>query len=343
MRAGGGLWQRAGRAGPCVRWLSARPPQSPPGGQTTVRRATTFRGIGLHSGEPCAVTACPAPADYGIRFEHGDAPAIRATWSNVVDTTLSTVLAGPPPTRLGRWGQAAGLTLAKLGAPAAGRRLAGPTVATVEHLMAALSGAGVQNAAIRVSGGEVPILDGSARDFSAALSRPDAVVDIPHSRPARLVHVHRRVVVEAPGGRRVSLSPWDARRDAERLRRGDLLIRVEVGAAFCACIWHVRRAGPLPGQLASRDPALGLRRCECASIPPSPRLPLRCISSGCCHSAPGVRSTVAIPPLSPTRALCTRRWTIDQKSSRRLKWNAASWEPAQRPRAPSASVTRYQC
>ena len=195
---------------PCTRGLSSGPAAC----QTTVRRETVFTGIGLHSGRQCLVAIRPAPADHGIRFECGGAKGIRAAWSNVVGTSLSTVLAGPPPTLLGRRGQEAGLVLARLGWAAAERWFVGPTVATVEHLMAALSAAGVDNASIHVAGGEVPILDGSARDFSAALSQPGAVLEIPRSSPAPFVFVRRHVAVDMSGGRRVSLSPWDARREA---------------------------------------------------------------------------------------------------------------------------------
>ncbi len=130
--------------------------------QATVSRDVTFCGVGLHSGDACELTISPAPANHGITFQRPPAPPVRATFGSVIDTTLSTVLASAPPAPLGRRAQRAGYLLSRLGIPA-GSWLAGSTVATVEHLMAALSGAGIHNAAVSMTGGEVPVMDGSAR------------------------------------------------------------------------------------------------------------------------------------------------------------------------------------
>src|SRR3546814_10727052 len=83
----------------------------------------------------------PAGADSGIRFRRTDLPPaagdIAGRWDSVVDTRLCTVLGNRHGTRL----------------------------ATVEHLMAALSGAGVDNAVIEIDGPEIPAMDGSAAPF----------------------------------------------------------------------------------------------------------------------------------------------------------------------------------
>ncbi len=113
--------------------------------QATIGRPVSFIGIGLHSGQRCAVTVRPAPVDTGIRFvRHGtDAPPARlpATWDHVTDSHLRTVLANDQM-----------------------------RIATVEHLLAALRGLEIDNARVEVTGPEVPILDGSALPFATLLS-----------------------------------------------------------------------------------------------------------------------------------------------------------------------------
>jgi len=96
--------------------------------RTTLARPTSHRGVGLHTGRSCEVTLRPAPAEYGIRVN-----GTPATVDAVIDARLGTTL----------------------------RTATGP-VATVEHLLAALYALGVDDAAIEVLGGEVPIADGSA-------------------------------------------------------------------------------------------------------------------------------------------------------------------------------------
>lgn len=115
-----------------------------PGGpdvQTTIRNATGFTGVGLHSDQAARLTLRPAPAGHGIRFRRTDvAPAdaeIPALWDRVVPSALCTRIANG----------------------------AGVAVATIEHLMAALAGTGVHNVLAEIDGPEVPILDGSAAPF----------------------------------------------------------------------------------------------------------------------------------------------------------------------------------
>lgn len=126
-------------------------------------------GVGLHSGAPVAMVMRPAPADHGIVFVrkdgHGDDAVVPARWYHVTSTTLSTTLGNS----------------------------AGVTVATVEHLLAALRGCGVDNAVVELDGPEVPIMDGSARVFvdliqSAGLEAQDA--------PRYVLWVHSAVTVE---------------------------------------------------------------------------------------------------------------------------------------------------
>jgi hypothetical protein len=132
-------------------------------------RVATPAGIGLHSGEETSITISSAPAGSGVTFllpparGRGAERAVPASWEGVVSTTLSTVMASEPPALGGRPRQRAGFLLQQAGAALSlsplsslGRALTGGTVATVEHLLAALAGAGVDCAAVRVAGGEVP-------------------------------------------------------------------------------------------------------------------------------------------------------------------------------------------
>ena len=105
--------------------------------QRTVAKKVSCRGVGLHSGRPATLTLAPAPPDAGLSFVRKDLGVeIPARADLVVDTQLSTTLG-----------------------------LGGARVATVEHILAALTGMGIDNCRIEVEGPEVPILDGSAAPF----------------------------------------------------------------------------------------------------------------------------------------------------------------------------------
>ena len=117
--------------------------------QKTIRKAIQFKGIGLHAGKSSEVTLKPALADTGIVFIRTDISkkiSIPALNHFVVDTTLST-------------------TLGKNGV----------TIATVEHLMSALWGLGIDNAEIEVNGPEIPILDGSSFEFVRKIQKTGVI------------------------------------------------------------------------------------------------------------------------------------------------------------------------
>ncbi len=109
--------------------------------QTTIDRAISFVGIGLHSGEVVILKLKPTTETRGIVFRRMDLPRpkreILARQYNVSNTTLSTTLCND----------------------------FGASISTVEHLMAALYGCGIDNIIVEVDGPEIPILDGSAKDF----------------------------------------------------------------------------------------------------------------------------------------------------------------------------------
>ena len=107
--------------------------------QQTLNRAASFSGIGLHSGNRVNMTILPAPANSGVRFRRVDLegkPEIEARVENVSETNRST-------------------TLAK----------GNVKIHTVEHVLAALAGFGIDNAVIELDANEPPIADGSSREF----------------------------------------------------------------------------------------------------------------------------------------------------------------------------------
>jgi UDP-3-O-[3-hydroxymyristoyl] N-acetylglucosamine deacetylase/3-hydroxyacyl-[acyl-carrier-protein] dehydratase len=107
--------------------------------QQTLNRAASFSGIGLHIGNRVNMTILPAPANSGVRFRRVDLegkPEIEARVENVSETNRST-------------------TLAK----------GNVKIHTVEHVLAALAGFGIDNAVIELDANEPPIADGSSREF----------------------------------------------------------------------------------------------------------------------------------------------------------------------------------
>ncbi|MGB0671104.1 MAG: UDP-3-O-acyl-N-acetylglucosamine deacetylase [Rhodospirillales bacterium] len=109
--------------------------------QRTLKQAINCTGIGLHSGNKVSMKLRPAEAGSGIRFRRtdikGGGAVLAARYDAVVDTRMCTVI-----------GNADGVTLA-----------------TIEHLMAALAGAGIDNLDIEINGAEVPVMDGSSAPF----------------------------------------------------------------------------------------------------------------------------------------------------------------------------------
>jgi UDP-3-O-[3-hydroxymyristoyl] N-acetylglucosamine deacetylase len=137
--------------------------------QTTLREQAVISGIGVHSGLPATLTIMPAEADTGIVFvrcgTNGRSDReVRADVRAVTATEFATVL-----------GDAAG-----------------PLCSTAEHVLAALSGLGVDNAIIEIDGPEVPILDGSAAPFVAAI---DQVGLITLAAPRRYMQILKTVRV----------------------------------------------------------------------------------------------------------------------------------------------------
>src|SRR5262245_4145886 len=149
--------------------------------QRTIQRPVTCQGIGLHSGKEIEMTIHPAGEDHGIVFVRSDITnsdnIIPARWNHVVDTRLCTVIANE----------------------------SGASVGTIEHVMSALRGCGVDNAPIEINGPEVPVMDGSAMPFVELIEN---VGTQGQASPRRVIRILKEVSVEE-GGKRVSLKPAD--------------------------------------------------------------------------------------------------------------------------------------
>lgn len=138
--------------------------------QRTLKNSIKATGIGLHSGQKVYLTLRPAPVNTGIIFRRVDLDPvveIPALALNVADTTLSTNIARD-----------------------------GVRVATIEHLLSALAGMGIDNAFIELSAEEVPIMDGSAAPFvflvqSAGIDEQNA--------PKQFIRILKEVRVESDG------------------------------------------------------------------------------------------------------------------------------------------------
>ena len=114
--------------------------------QQTLKNRYTFEGRGLHTGKYAHLTLMPAPADYGIRFVRTDRDVeVPAIASKITRTDRSTTISEGDV-----------------------------SVITIEHLMSALTGLGVDNARIEIDNEEVPILDGSAERYVRAIA-PDGL------------------------------------------------------------------------------------------------------------------------------------------------------------------------
>ena len=148
-------------------------------GQRTLKNAIRATGVGLHTGKKVLMTLRPAPANAGIIFRRTDLaqPAeVLANAENVGDTMLGTTL-GRGNTR----------------------------VSTVEHLLSAFAGLGIDNAIVELSAPEVPIMDGSAGPFVFLLQ--SAGIEEQHA-PKHFIRIKRRLRVE-DGDKWAEFSPFD--------------------------------------------------------------------------------------------------------------------------------------
>src|SRR6185436_3798812 len=147
--------------------------------QRTLKTAVRATGVGLHTGSKVMMVLRPAPIDTGIVFCRSDLPGnpcVPGLATNVTDTRMATVIERD-----------------------------GARVSTIEHLMSAFAGLGIDNAFVDVSAEEVPIMDGSARTFvfliqSAGIEEQAAA--------KRYVRVLKPVVIEQ-GDKSARLEPFN--------------------------------------------------------------------------------------------------------------------------------------
>lgn len=147
--------------------------------QRTLKNSIRAAGVGLHTGERVYLTVRPAPANTGIVFCRTDLnPVVElpATALNVGETTMSSTLV-----------------------------CGDVKVSTVEHLLSAMAGLGVDNAVIELSAPEVPIMDGSAGPFVFLIQ---AAGIIEQDAPKKLVRIKERVEVR-DGDKVAAFEPYD--------------------------------------------------------------------------------------------------------------------------------------
>lgn len=136
--------------------------------QRTINSVVSCNGIGLHSGMNVSMSLLPAPVDSGIVFRRTDISAanglVLANYKNVVDTNLGTTIANEYKVK----------------------------VSTIEHLMAAIWGCGIDNLIVEINGPELPIMDGSSEPFVFLIEC--AGINI-QDKPRRVIEVMKNISV----------------------------------------------------------------------------------------------------------------------------------------------------
>ena len=146
--------------------------------QKTIKNDVKFKGVGLHSGKIVNLCIKSSEPDTGIIFKRVDLKSnnlVIPNFSNVSNTSLNTTISNEH----------------------------GVQVSTIEHLMGALFGLGIDNAIIEIDNDEVPILDGSAKEFI------EKILDIGFSysnKPIKIIKINKKIEIEE-NGRYVSIEP----------------------------------------------------------------------------------------------------------------------------------------
>ena len=146
--------------------------------QKTLKDKINFAGVGLHSGKISKICIKPSEPDTGIVFKRVDTKndnLIFPNFSNVSSTSLNTTISNE----------------------------AGVKVSTIEHLMGALFGLGIDNALIEIDNEEVPILDGSAKEFISKILLVGFEVS---NKPIKIIKVNKKVEF-VDGERFISIEP----------------------------------------------------------------------------------------------------------------------------------------
>ena len=135
--------------------------------QKTLAKNISFTGIGIHSGRKAKIKILPAKPNTGILFKRTDIKdnnLIHANYINVTDTRLCTTISNG----------------------------SGVSVSTIEHLMGAFYALGIDNALIEIDSEEVPILDGSAKEFVESLNSIGTVIS---DQPIKVIKINKNVKI----------------------------------------------------------------------------------------------------------------------------------------------------
>ena len=146
--------------------------------QKTIRNSFEIEGIGLHSGKPVKIKVCPSEPNTGIIFKRIDLKNnnyIIPNIFNVTNATLCTTVSNE----------------------------FGVKVSTIEHLMAALFGRNIDNALIEIDNEEVPILDGSSKDFVNAIDKAGIQTS---DKPIKIIKIENFVSLE-DGVKKITIEP----------------------------------------------------------------------------------------------------------------------------------------
>ncbi len=146
--------------------------------QKTILDSVSFEGVGLHSGKHCKITILPGDVDQGIIFKRTDLDKnnlVKAIYDNVSSAKLCTTLENTFKVK----------------------------VSTVEHLLAALYIRGIDNAIIEINSEEVPIMDGSAKDFLKVLKTSELKI---LDKKIKFLNILKKVKLES-GKRKISIEP----------------------------------------------------------------------------------------------------------------------------------------
>jgi UDP-3-O-[3-hydroxymyristoyl] N-acetylglucosamine deacetylase len=154
--------------------------------QKTLKNSVQFKGVGLHNGKVVNLSIKPSEPDTGIVFKRVDLKynnLVYPSFLNVSNTSLNTTISND----------------------------FGVKVSTIEHLMGALFSLGIDNALIEIDNEEVPILDGSAKEFIEKILVTDFVVS---NKPIKIIKINKKIEFE-DGERIISIEPSKLSLDIE--------------------------------------------------------------------------------------------------------------------------------
>ena len=146
--------------------------------QKTIKQSVKFRGVGLHSGKTSNLCIKPSEPNTGIIFKRIDLNSnnlIYPNFANVTNTSLNTTISNE----------------------------FGVKVSTIEHLMGALFGLGIDNATVEIDNEEVPILDGSAKEFIERIKNAGIKIS---EAPIKIIKINKKVIF-SDGNRSISIEP----------------------------------------------------------------------------------------------------------------------------------------